>query len=170
MVATRESKELAERLLSDTIAKQNIDRHQVTIHADRGCPMASKTGGVPARRPRRHQVPFASALQQRQPVLRGPVQDPEVPPRLPATFGSVEDARAFCATFYRWYNHDHRHSGIGMHTPFDVHHGRAAPSTRPAPTPWPSPTRPTPNGSSASTPSHRTCPARPGSTDPNQIH
>jgi putative transposase len=27
---------------------------------------------------------------------------------------------------YRWYNHDHRHSGIGMHTPFDVHHGRAA--------------------------------------------
>jgi putative transposase len=47
-------------------------------------------------------------------------------PDFPETFGSVEDARAFCGTFYRWYNHDHRHSGIGMHTPFDVHHGRAA--------------------------------------------
>jgi len=46
-------------------------------------------------------------------------------PDFPDTFGSVEDARAFCSAFYRWYNHDHRHSGIGMHTPFDVHHGRA---------------------------------------------
>ncbi len=24
------------------------------------------------------------------------------------------------------YNHDHRHSGVAMHTPFDVHHGNAA--------------------------------------------
>ena len=46
-------------------------------------------------------------------------------PDFPATFGSLQDARAFCATFYRWYNHDHRHSGIAMHTPFDVHHGHA---------------------------------------------
>ena len=52
MVATRESKELAERLLGDTIAKQNIDL-------------------------------LEAALQQRQPVLRGPVPDPEIPPRLP---------------------------------------------------------------------------------------
>ena len=46
-------------------------------------------------------------------------------PDFPATFGSIEDARAFCATFYRWYNHEHRHSGIGMHTPTDVRHGHA---------------------------------------------
>jgi putative transposase len=24
-----------------------------------------------------------------------------------------------------WYNNDHRHCGIGYHTPADVHHGRA---------------------------------------------
>lgn len=46
-------------------------------------------------------------------------------PDFPDTFGSLEQARAFCGVFYRWYNHDHRHSGIGMHTPFDVHHGHA---------------------------------------------
>jgi len=34
MLATRESKELAERLLAETIAKQHIDRDQLTIHAD----------------------------------------------------------------------------------------------------------------------------------------
>jgi hypothetical protein len=27
--------------------------------------------------------------------------------------------------FFTWYNHDHRHSGIGLHTPADVHYGRA---------------------------------------------
>ncbi len=42
MVATRESRELAERLLGDTIAKQAIDPNQLTIHADRGSSMASK--------------------------------------------------------------------------------------------------------------------------------
>ena len=26
--------------------------------------------------------------------------------------------------FVTWYNHAHRHSGIGLHTPADVHHGR----------------------------------------------
>ncbi len=42
MVATCESKQLAERLLADTIAKQHIDRGKLTIHADRGSSMASK--------------------------------------------------------------------------------------------------------------------------------
>lgn len=40
-------------------------------------------------------------------------------------FGSIEDARAFCADFFAWYNTAHRHSGIAMYTPADVHHGRA---------------------------------------------
>ena len=42
MVATRESKELAERLLADTIRKQRVARGQLTIHADNGSSMASK--------------------------------------------------------------------------------------------------------------------------------
>jgi putative transposase len=46
-------------------------------------------------------------------------------PDFPDRFNSLEDARTFCATFYRWYNQAHRHSGIGMHTPSDVHHGHA---------------------------------------------
>lgn len=28
------------------------------------------------------------------------------------------------AEFVTWYNHAHRHSEIGLHTPADVHHGR----------------------------------------------
>nr|WP_245526017.1 integrase core domain-containing protein [Acidimicrobium ferrooxidans] len=42
----------------------------------------------------------------------------------PRRFGCYEDARAWCERFFRWYNHEHRHSGIGLHTPADVD-GRA---------------------------------------------
>jgi putative transposase len=125
MVATKECKKLAERLLSETIDKQNIDRGQLTIHADRGSSMASKPVaflladlGVTKSHSRPHcsnDNPFSEAQ----------FKTLKYRPDFPEAFGSIEDARAFCATFYRWYNHDHRHSGIGMHTPFDVHHGRA---------------------------------------------
>jgi putative transposase len=43
----------------------------------------------------------------------------------PARFGSLEDARAYGAGFFPWYNDVHRHSGLGWHTPADVHTGRA---------------------------------------------
>ena len=125
MVATRESKELAERLLADTIAKQHVEPGQLTIHADRGSSMASKPVaflladlGVTKSHSRPHcsnDNPFSEAQ----------FKTLKYRPDFPDTFASLEDARAFCMVFYRWYNHDHRHSGIGMHTPFDVHHGHA---------------------------------------------
>jgi putative transposase len=46
-------------------------------------------------------------------------------PAFPDRFGSIQDARSFCQGFFRWYNHDHYHSGIGLLTPADVHFGRA---------------------------------------------
>jgi Integrase core domain len=46
-------------------------------------------------------------------------------PEFPDRFGSYQDAHAFCGRFFRWYNDQHRHSGIGFHTPADVHYGRA---------------------------------------------
>jgi hypothetical protein len=42
-------------------------------------------------------------------------------PDFPDRFGSLEDARVFCDGFFTAYNHEHRHSGIGMHTPASVH-------------------------------------------------
>ena len=42
MVASRESAALAEELLARPVAKQGIDRDQLTIHADRGSSMTSK--------------------------------------------------------------------------------------------------------------------------------
>jgi len=46
-------------------------------------------------------------------------------PAFPTSFGSIQDARAFCAEFFAYYNHEHRHCGIGLHTPASVHYGTA---------------------------------------------
>jgi putative transposase len=46
-------------------------------------------------------------------------------PAFPRCFANIEDARQFCAAFFEHYNLEHRHSGIGLNTPADVHFGRA---------------------------------------------
>jgi len=44
-------------------------------------------------------------------------------PVFPGTFDSADHARAFCGLFFDYYNNEHRHSGIGLHTPQSVHDG-----------------------------------------------
>ena len=46
-------------------------------------------------------------------------------PGFPNRFPDIEVAIAFCRSFFPWYNTEHRHGGIAMLTPDDVHHGRA---------------------------------------------
>jgi putative transposase len=46
-------------------------------------------------------------------------------PAFPERFGSREDAIEFCTAFFGHYNHFHRHSDIGLHTPASVHYGTA---------------------------------------------
>jgi putative transposase len=46
-------------------------------------------------------------------------------PAFPERFGSIQDARAHCHVFFPWYNTEHRHSGLGLLTPHDVHSGGA---------------------------------------------
>src|SRR5450756_2734014 len=46
-------------------------------------------------------------------------------PDFPTRFASIEAARVHCHTFFGWYNDEHRHTGLGLHVPADVHYGRA---------------------------------------------
>jgi putative transposase len=121
----RESAALAEKLLAETIAKQGIDRDQLTIHADRGSSMASKPVaflladlGVT----KSHSRPRVS---NDNPFSEAQFKTLKYFPTFPGTFGSIQDARAFCQRFFAHYNLVHRHSGIGLMTPSDVHHGRS---------------------------------------------
>ena len=45
-------------------------------------------------------------------------------PGFPGRFHDITAAIAFCRTFFPWYNTEHRHGGIAMLTPDDVHHNR----------------------------------------------
>jgi putative transposase len=125
MVASCERAALAERLLADSIRKQGVDRDQLTIHADRGSSMASQPVaflladlGVTKTHSRPHcpnDNPFSEAQ----------FKTLKYMPEFPDRFGSQEDARGFCRRFFPWYNEAHRHSGLGYHTPADIHYGRA---------------------------------------------
>ena len=46
-------------------------------------------------------------------------------PGFPGRFEDITAAIAFCRSFFPWYNTEHRHAGIAMLTPDDVHHHRA---------------------------------------------
>ena len=46
-------------------------------------------------------------------------------PGFPGRFGCIDDAKDFCRKFFQWYNTEHRHGGIGLRTPQQVHLVRA---------------------------------------------
>jgi putative transposase len=126
MVATRESAVLAEKLIAATAAKQGIGRGQLTIHADRGSSMTSKPVallladlGVTQSHSRPH-------VSNDNPYSEAQFKTLKYRPGFPRRFDSIEAARAHCQDFFGWYNNEHRHGGLGLHTAADIHYGRAA--------------------------------------------
>ena len=125
VVADRESAELATEFLEESIRKHGVPRDQLNIHADRGKVMRSKQVaflladlGVT----KTHSRPYVSddnAYSESQ------FHTLKSRPGFPDRFGSLQDSRAFCQQFFSWYNNEHRHSGIGMLTPANVHFGEA---------------------------------------------
>jgi putative transposase len=125
MVATTETAELAEEFITAAMMTQGVAKGELNIHADRGTSMTSKGVaelltdlGVARTHSRPHvsnDNPFSEAVN----------KTIKYCPSFPDRFGSIEDARAFCAEFFEHYNHFHRHSGIGLHTPASVHYGTA---------------------------------------------
>lgn len=129
LVAERESATLAERLFDETCEKQGIVPGQLTVHADRGSAMTSKAVaqllaelGVTKTHSRPH-------VSNDNPYSESQFKTMKYRPAFPARFGSLQDARTFCQQFFHWYNHEHRHSGIGWLTPADMHAGLAATRT-----------------------------------------
>ena len=124
-VQQRESGEIAKALIGQATGQQRITPGSLTVHADRGSSMTSKPVaflladlGVT----RTHNRPYTSTDN---PYSEAHFKTLKYRPAFPERFGSIEEARAFCREFFAWYNHEHRHSGIGLMAPAAVHHGRA---------------------------------------------
>src|SRR6476659_5831012 len=49
-------------------------------------------------------------------------------PNYPGTFEDINAARTWVASYVPWYNQQHRHSGIALFTPAQVHSGAWAQS------------------------------------------
>jgi len=124
-VQHRENAHVARDLIAQVCAQQDIQREQLTIHADRGSSMTSKPVaflladlGVT----KTHNRPYTSTDN---PYSEAQFKTLKYRPAFPARFDSIEHARAHCREFFDYYNHSHRHSGIGLLTPATVHYGRA---------------------------------------------
>jgi putative transposase len=125
MVAHEESAALARKLIDETCRRQGIQPEQLTLHADRGSSMTSKSVallladlGVTKTHSRPH-------VSNDNPFSESAFKTLKYRPGFPDRFGGLEDARAHCGPFFDWYNNDHRHGSLGLCTPHDVHYGLA---------------------------------------------
>jgi putative transposase len=122
-VAVTETGELAEEMIADAVARLGVSPR--ALHADRGSSMTSKPVALLLADlgiTRSHSRPRVS---NDNPFSEAQFRTLKYCPAFPERFGSLADARAFCERFFNHYNHVHRHSGIGLHTPASVHFGTA---------------------------------------------
>jgi putative transposase len=122
-IAACEDSEIAKTMLEQAMGVHGVPQ---AVHADRGTSMTSKPVaqllldlGVT----RSHSRPHVS---NDNPYSESAFKTMKYAPVFPQNFGSLQDARAFGERFFSYYNHEHRHSGIGLHTPASVHFGTAA--------------------------------------------
>ncbi len=115
-------------VLAEEMMKQIFGIHGIptVVHADRGTSMTSKSVatlladlGVT----RSHSRPSVS---NDNPYSESLFKTMKYAPVFPERFGSIGQARGFMDAFATAYNHEHHHTGIGLHTPADVHYGHAS--------------------------------------------
>lgn len=125
LLAACESEELAKELVMQTCAKQKIPLGQLTLHADRGSAMISKPLallladlGITKSHARPH-------VSNDNPYSEAHFKTMKYRPDYPEFFGSLVGARAWAQPFFQWYNHEHKHSALGLLPPAVVHYGQA---------------------------------------------
>lgn len=125
-VEERESADLATDFIQEIAFRQGIAKGQLTIHADRGAAMTSRSVSqlmVELGIERSHSRPHVS---NDNPFSESHFKTMKYRPEVPDRFASAEHAREVFSKLFDWYNECHRHSGIGFMTPSAVHFGRTA--------------------------------------------
>jgi putative transposase len=125
MIADREWGLFAETLIRESLNKQNIIDGQLTIHSDRGGPMKSKPVGFLLADLGVTKSFSRPQVSNDNPFSEAQFKTLKYMPNFPERFGCKEDANFFCKSFFKWYNQEHKHSGIGYYSPEDLHYGRA---------------------------------------------
>jgi len=123
-VHAEERSALAADLITDICQRENINRHQVTLHSDNGSPMKGATmlatlqqlGIMPSfsRTSVSNDNPYSKSL------FRTLKFRPNYPGK---PFADLQAARTWVQEFVGWYNNEHRHSAIRFVTPAQRHLG-----------------------------------------------
>ena len=124
MVMAHESALLAEEFIAETCHQEGIQPQQLTLHADNDSSMTSKTVAqllIDLGVTKTHSRPHVS---NDNPYSEAQFKTVKYRPDFPERFGSLDEARHWMRRFVQRYNHDHRHSGIGLLPPAVVHAGR----------------------------------------------
>ncbi len=121
----RENGQLAKALIEQATEQQLITPKVLTLHADRRAPQRAKPVaflladlGIT----KTHSRPYTSSDN---PYSEAHFKTLKYRPEFPERFDNIEHARGHCRVFFDWYNHQHRHSGIGLMTPAAIHFGQA---------------------------------------------
>ena len=122
-VELAESAERAAEMIRETIERNGVVPE--TVHADRGTSMTSKKVSqllIDLGVTRSHSRPKVS---NDNPYSESQFKTTKYMADYPERFASLAHAREWFDAFISYYNHEHRHSGIGLHTPASVHFGTA---------------------------------------------
>lgn len=123
MVSERENARRAQGFIRETVQRHLEPGHKLTIHNDRGSPM--RAGGTmdlikllglehSFSRPR---------TSDDNPYSEAQFRTLKYHSRFPSFFESPVGAEEFLSRWFRWYNYEHRHTGLNLHTPASVHYG-----------------------------------------------
>ena len=126
MVAKRETAGLAGHLVGETCLKHGVQPQGLTLHSDRGSPMTAKCTAQLLADLGVTQSLGRPRVSNDNPYSEAQFKTVKYHPGFPGRFGSIEEAKGFCREFFEWYNTQHRHGGIGLLTPEQVHFGRAS--------------------------------------------
>lgn len=119
-VQEREADHLARDMFADTIAVHGAPR---IVHADNGSAMRSNLlrdylhgQGIELS----HNRPYVS---DDNPFSEAGFRTMKYRPGYPKVFTDIDAARAYLAEYVPWYNNEHKHSGIALFSPSQVHDG-----------------------------------------------
>ncbi len=125
LVAERESATLAQRLLTETCARQGILPNTLTLHQDRGSPMTAKSFAQTCADLGLTKSFSRPRVSNDNPFSESHFKTLKNYPAYPGRFDDLAHAELYGRDFLDWYNHEHHHVGLGLMTPYDVHHGLA---------------------------------------------
>ncbi|MEF3108389.1 IS3 family transposase [Raoultella sp. WB_B2P2-3] len=119
-----ESGEQAAALMQRTVLRERCYRQPLVLHADNGAAMKSQTLQVKLTELNISPSHSRPRVSNDNAYVESLFRTLKYVPRWPSSgFNTLEEARVWVDKFTRWYNEEHRHSGIGYVTPLERHTG-----------------------------------------------